>query len=220
MDQITIVQHNVLHWDTRKFNLTNTYRDINPHIILLNSHGMKNQENIKIHGYTTYQLNTFNELSDGCAILVKSQIKHKLDDNYITDFLDISIETDTGPINIATTYLPPRRAYLPFPDFHRFATKNNPAYLIGDLNATSINLGNKKNNQVGKNLNRFLTQGTLIHHGPNFPTFHSHHAQSTPDIVLSNNKIIHNLTLTQGPITLSDHTPIIMTLTTKGTKIA
>lgn len=96
MENITIIQHNVLHWETRKFNLTNTYLEFKSHVILLNGHGMKQKESIKIPGFIIYQLNSTDELLDGCALLIKSNIKHKLDDNYITDFVDISIETEIG----------------------------------------------------------------------------------------------------------------------------
>lgn len=69
MDETFIVQHNVLHWETRKFNLTNTYKEINPHIILLNSHGANSQQQIIIQ-------NSSNQYNDGIAILVKDNIKH------------------------------------------------------------------------------------------------------------------------------------------------
>lgn len=75
MENIIIVQHNVLHWGTQKFNLINTYKQINPHIILIIPHGMKLDQNIKIPGYTTYQIDTTEELNDGSALLIKSQIK-------------------------------------------------------------------------------------------------------------------------------------------------
>lgn len=94
MDNIIILQHNVLHWESRKFNLSNTYRQINPHIILINSHGMKNNEQIKIQGYMAYKRNTSNENSDAIVILIKENIKHRLDDHYITDVLKIIIETN------------------------------------------------------------------------------------------------------------------------------
>lgn len=47
---------NSLHWESRKFNLINTYREINSHILLMNGHDMKQQQNIEIQGYTTYNL--------------------------------------------------------------------------------------------------------------------------------------------------------------------
>lgn len=36
-----------------------------------------------------------------------------------------------------------------------------------------------------------------------------------PDLVLGNSKILHNTSITPGPITTSDHIPIIMTITAK-----
>lgn len=93
--------------------------------------------------------------------------------------------------------------------------KNNPSYLLVDLNASSTQLGNNYNNQVGKHLNRFLNNSTIIHLGPNFHTYIARNIRSTPDLVLSNNKAAHNITLRPDPATLSDHLPIIMTLTTK-----
>lgn len=38
---------------------------------------------------------------------------------------------------------------------------------------------------------------------------------TTPDLILSNNKIYHNIQIDQGPITTSDHIPIIVTISTK-----
>lgn len=128
MDETFIVQHNVLHWETRKFNLTNTYKEINPHIILLNSHGANSQQQIIIQ-------NSSNQYNDGIAILVKDNIKHWIDDSYLTDIVEIIIQTDIGEISIGTTYLFPRRPYIAFPDFQRIATKNSSTYLIGDLSA-------------------------------------------------------------------------------------
>lgn len=69
MDTITIIQHNVLHWETRKFNLINTYLEIYPHVILINGHGMKQKELIKIPGYIIHQINS-TELHDGSAIYI------------------------------------------------------------------------------------------------------------------------------------------------------
>lgn len=211
MNNITIIQHNVLHWESRKHNLINSYLNINPNKCPGNEKPRAN----KIPGYTTYQMNSSNEMHDGSAILIKSHIKHRLDDNYITDFIDIAFETENGLLNIATTYLPPRRPYLPFPDFHRFIFKNNPAYIIADLNASSTMLGTNHTNQVGKHLNRFINNGTINHLGPDFPTYMSRNTRTTPDLVLCNNKATYNVLLKPGPLTLSDHIPIIMSLTTK-----
>lgn len=218
MDKITVLQHNTLHWRTNKSNLIITYKTIDPDIILLNSHGVKNEEPLKIYGYTTYKINSSNERNDGSAILIKSHIKHKIEDNFITDVLQIKIETSLGPINIATTYLPPRRPYLPFPDFHKIASNQFPTYIIGDLNAKHHSLGDNYNNTVGKGLKRMLDFNKLIHLGPQFTTYTSQTSNTTPDIVLSNNKTYHNHTVEAGPPTTSDHIPIILTITASAIK--
>lgn len=97
---------------------------------------------------------------------------------------------------------------------YRLATKHKPTYLIADMNTKSRILGYNSSNQVGKGLERFLRSGKLIHPGPQFPTFYSRTSSTTLDIVLSINKAIHNLTIDPGPITESDHTPVIVKLTT------
>ena len=214
INTLTIVQHNVSHWAPNRHILTNTYKEINPDILLINSHGLSHNNTLHIHNYTTHKINTNNELHDGSAILVKENIKHKIIEDFDTDVLQISIETSTGKINIATTYLPPRRPYLPFTDFHKLASNSEPTYIIGDLNAKHPCLGSSRSNTVGKGLDIMIKANKLIHLGPNFPTFIGHHTQSTPDIILGNKHIFHNHVITAGPTTASDHLPLIIKLTT------
>lgn len=60
-----------------------------------------------------------------------------------TDVLATQIETTLGPIIIATTYLPPRRPYLPVTDFYRLLNNNIPTYLVtltGDTDTTEITI--------------------------------------------------------------------------------
>lgn len=109
METIKILQHNVQSWRNRKNELINKYIEENPDIILINSHGLIDNENIKIRGYTSYTKNIFNEYHDGTAVLIKQNIKHKIIDEFITNTVKIKIETTIGPISIATNYLPLRR---------------------------------------------------------------------------------------------------------------
>lgn len=69
---LTIIQHNTLNWASNKHNLTDTYKQINPDIILLNSHGLPNNEQINIKGYNSYIRNSSNQKHDGSAILIKT----------------------------------------------------------------------------------------------------------------------------------------------------
>lgn len=216
---ITILQHNVRHWKTHKYDLYNTYRVIDPDIILINEHGQKTDENITMFNYDVYQSNKSNEYNDGIAIAVKSNINYKIIDDFNQEVMAIKITTTIGEIIVATTYLPPRRPYLPIDDFIRLTNYNNPTYIIGDFNARHRSLGHNNNNNVGNSLYNFMNYGKLINLGPNFKTFIGHGNMTTPDRVFSNNKACLNYYLKQGPLTTSDHIPMILTLSTSPIQI-
>lgn len=61
----------------------------------------------------------------------------------------------------------------------------------------------------------FIKKGKAFHLGPNFPTYFCYNSTSSPDIAIANNKTIHNITINPGPLTTSDHIPMIITLTTE-----
>lgn len=218
MDHITIVQHNVLHWNTRKEELTYIYQNLNPDLIILNSHGVKDNDTIRISGYNTYMINTTGEASDGSAILIRSNIHHRQIDDYLTDVLHIKIQSSLGPIHISTTYLPPRRPYLPYPDFHKLLNNIEPLYIMGDLNAKHRFLGHTSDNQVGRGLQRFKQLNKLAHFGPNFPTYINQRSGTTPDIIVSNNRTFHNVIIEPGPLTSSDHLPVLVKITAHAIK--
>ena len=77
---LIIVYHNALHWRTNYFSLANTYRKIDPDIILLNSHGNQNDDKIKIFNYNINQCNSTGESSDGSAICVRRNIPYEIID--------------------------------------------------------------------------------------------------------------------------------------------
>ena len=213
--KLIIISHNVQHWKTRRDNLINCYMEFNPDVIILNSHGLKSEETLKIKGYNIFKINSSEEINDGSAIAVKENIKYKIYDDYITDLIAIEILTETGPIIIGTTYIPPRRLFFPYPDIHKLSTNNTPTYLIGDLNAKHRILGDSRNNTVGKGIVRLINEGKLEHLGPNFPTLIRQTGATTPDIILGNRKTYHYMNTKVGPATTSDHLPIIITLSTK-----
>ncbi len=93
-------------------------------IILINNHGLKSEEFHKTPGYKTYKINTSESTADGSANTVRCNIPHKLHDDYDTDVLAIEVDTTLGPHIIATTYLPPRRRYITFPDIYELLNNN------------------------------------------------------------------------------------------------
>ena len=215
INTLKIIQHNVLNWRTNKQSLITNYLEVKPEIILLNSHGLKSNESLKIPGYTCYKVNSEESLSDGSAIAVKHKLKHKLIDDFETDFLAIEIHTTQGPLVIATTYLPPRRPYLPFPDVYRLINNNTPTLILGDFNCSHTQFGNRTNNTVGKSIINLINQGKLIHLGPQFPTFIRQESATNPDKIFSNKHNYLNTYIEHGNITSSDHIPIILTVSTK-----
>lgn len=118
-----------------------------------------------------------------------------------------------GKVLLATTYLPSRRSYFPFHDVHKLPYNNHVTYLLAGMNATHRIFNDNKDNLVGRGLEIFIRQGKLLHLGPEFSAFHSLRNNTTPDLVLSNNKVVHNFSISTGPITESDHTPSILTIT-------
>ena len=214
VSRLTVVQHNVLCWSTRKNELYNTYRHLDPDVILINSHGVKEADSLTLYTYTVYKKNYSNENSDGVAIAVKNGLNHKLVEGF-DSLLAVEIETNQGPVVLASIYLPPRRPALPIPEILRFSRLRKPAYLMGDLNARHSALGYDSHyNQTGRNIARLLLEGHITHLGPDFPTFISGDHATTPDIVLGNRYADLSIVMKPGPLTTSDHLPIVATIST------
>lgn len=171
LNTIKVLQHNFLHWRTNKESLILSYLQHSPDILLLNSHGVKSIEPLKIPGYHCIKVNSTEEASDGSAILIKFGIQFKVMDDFDTDLIAIEIDTVWGPIIISTTYLPPRWPYLPFTDMYKLLNNNIPVFIIGDFNATHRCFGNHSSNTVGRSLAQLIDNGNLIHLGPHFITF-------------------------------------------------
>ena len=211
MTRLRIVQHNVLAWNGRKHDLSNTYRQLDADIILLNSHGLTNDHKLKISGYKVFQINRSNTLNDGVALAIKTRLTfNNLQDDFLSDTLAFDIETVDGPLTIATSYLPPRRPFLPHPDFLRIFRRRSPVLFAGDLNARHTALGYNTTNTVGRDLLDYMRRHTVRHLGPFFPTFHGLQSSSSPDKVLSNPSFSFAYAISPGPLTSSDHLPVVI----------
>ena len=221
--RLTVLQHNVLHWGGgRKISLANAYLTTNPDVILLNSTGIPDTDKIKIFPYTFYQQNRSGLNNDGVAIGVKNNIKHRITKNYLSETMSVTLETAQGDLTLATSYLPPSRAYLPMQDYMRLANMPHPCYILGDLNANHRVFGYPRSNVVGRQVVEFIDRDELVHLGPQFKTWLGHNGTSTPDIILAN-KHAHDCThsqpgppeatdITPGRMNGSDHVPVILTI--------
>lgn len=115
--------------------------------------------------------------------------------------------------------MPPRTNYINFIDFNKLFNKNNPTYLFADINAKHYTLGNNSVNKRGQHINYFIRQNKCVHIGPNFPTIITRNSMTNPDIVLKNPIAYHNIKFEVGPLTPSDHIPIIATISTNPLQI-
>jgi len=217
--KIEIIQHNVQTWRTKKTSLCNIYNEMDPDIILLNETSVKNNEDLKIFNYNVYKTNKKNEDHAGAALAIKKNIMARIDDDYYSDMLSVSIPTRQGNITIATAYVPPRTSYLNFLDFYKLFNKKEPVYFFGDINARHRSLGNSSTNTRGRNLKILIDDGKCTHRGPHFPTWISHNAATSPDIALANRRAFHNIYLRGGPITPSDHIPVVATISSSPIQI-
>ena len=162
MAQLRVIQHNVLSWENRKYDLINTYRRYDADILVLNSHGLSDDKRLKIPGFRVYQQNDSNDQNDGVAIAVKCRLRHRVEDDFLSETLAIEIDTPDGPLLIATSYLPLRRPYLAHPDFLRHLRRQTPVFLVGDLNARHPYLEYTATNQVGRAITDYFRHWSLL----------------------------------------------------------
>ena len=219
-EQFTIIQHNVQNWTFQRRNeLSNIYKELDPDVILINSHCRRQQEKIKLFNYNVHQRNYADEDHAGAAIAIRKDIKYKIIDDFDEDFLAIELESNRGNFVVGTAYMPPRRNYFPNPDIMRILRRNIPAYIIGDLNARHPSLGQQSRNPMGTGINNLIHQEKATFMGPDFKTWIGPIGTGTPDIMIGNKNIHMNYSITQGPLTSSDHLPLIIRLSTKAITI-
>ena len=129
--------------------------------------------------------------------------------------LALEVETTRGPVVLSTLYLPPCRNNFPYQDMLSIMRLHKPAYLVGDLNGRHTSLGYNGTSDSGRAILNLVRRYLVRHLEPDFSTWIHPDRTGTPDLVLGNRHIHHNITIQQGPLTTSDHIPIIMSIATK-----
>ena len=140
--------------------------------MLINASGLQDNERIKIYQYNVYQRNKSGEAHAGIAIAIKKNIEHKLLDHFNEDVLAVKVETSRGPLNIMTSYVPPRNLEdFPTEDINMMMGKNEQVFLVGDLNARAPFIGHRDTNFLGRILSNFVNRQIIRHLGPDFNTY-------------------------------------------------
>ena len=77
-NRLKVLQQNVLSWtELRKIELSNTYTRMDIDIILINSHGRKDNERVTLKGYNNYQRNP-----SSCGYKTLSKVTSHLSNSY------------------------------------------------------------------------------------------------------------------------------------------
>ena len=184
-----------------------------------NETSVKNTDHLKIFHYNVFKTNKRNEQFAGAAIAIKKNITAQIEDDYYQDFISATIQTEHGPITVATGYIPPRLAFINSIDLNKIFNRRHPAYLVGDLNAYHRTFGYSNNNLRGKQVVTLINANKCKHIGPFFDTRITANTTRKPDIALTNKQAHLNTYLKAGPLTPSDHLPIIMKISTNPIQI-
>ena len=130
-----------------------------------------------------------------------------------SDTLAIEIITSSGPIVLATNYTPPSRGSIPDPALRWMGNVDAPAYLMADLNAHHKSFDHFSDERGEALYRDFLAPGLLNVLGPEMGTWTSPRGKlSKPDLVLSNNKCHHFFLVETLDKNVSDHAPIMLTI--------
>ena len=70
----------------------NIYQKLDPHIIVINSHGLTNEQPLKIFNYIIHQKNFDDSPHNGTAIAIRKDIACKIEEDFETDLIAATID--------------------------------------------------------------------------------------------------------------------------------
>ena len=99
-------------------------------------------------------------------------------------------------------------------DYLSLLNRPEPVIIMGDLNASHRIFRYNDNNPIGRNLTTLIDTNKYRHVGPDFPKLLRHNSTTSPDILLTNNRVFQNIDISRTlPMTQSFHIPMIATIT-------
>lgn len=133
-------------------------------IISINETNLRIDDSLDIRGYNIYRNDRAERRGGGVLLAIRENIKCREIYNKTiehNEIIAVEIETRTmKPMLIASIYVPPSAKMQPNV-FHELYQMNNDCIIMGDLNATLIQMGSKKTNTKGRQLLELINEGLL-----------------------------------------------------------
>jgi hypothetical protein len=154
----------------------------------------------------------------GCAIIIRNCVKHCLLDPYARDHIQattIRIEDQSGPFNLSAVYCPPRHLIKEHMFTEFFVTLGNRFIVGGDWNAKHTYWGSRLTVTRGRELKKSVDNNHLLPLSSGEPTYWPTDSRKIPDLLdffITKNIGQQYIGITSCLDGSSDHTPIILTL--------
>lgn len=180
-------------------------------LIVITETKLKENERLKIRGYTTYRKDRDNQhRGGGVAILIKNSIPHVLLGSRSDSSIEnLAIKLQDGTIVIGVYNNP--RNILNTHDLNNLLNWGSNTLIIGDLNGRHPDWGCNRHNPNGNTVKLFVENNGLILAAPNRPTLFPYNRNNTPSTI--DYIIYRNIHKVSKPLSVyavsSDHNAII-----------
>lgn len=174
---------------------------------------------LKLRGYQVYHTtHPSNSARGGSAVIVKQHIYHHEEFNYQTEEIQataIKIKTTNRDIVVAAAYFPPRYKLKKNDYLHILKGLGNKFILGEDFNAKHTDWGSRLITTKGRELMEAIKEAKCNFHSTGKPTYWPSDRDKTPDLLdffISKNISVNFINLEEGYDLVSDHSPILLTM--------
>lgn len=201
-------------------------KEQNIDIMLVSETHFTNKSFFNIKNYTIYDTKQPNgKACGGTAVLIKRGIRHYELPKYKEEYIQattIALEEWSGKCNISAIYCPPKHA-IKQEQFSNYFKSLGPKFLAGgDFNAKHVQWGSRLTTTKGKELWNTIRDNSLSHASTGQPTYWPTDRSKIPDLIdfcVTKNINASYISVESSFDLSSDHSPVIITLSTKALKI-
>lgn len=194
-------------------------------IMLISETHFTKQNFFNITGYSVYDTkHPDGKAHGGTAVLIKRRLKHYELQKYAKDHIQattVSLEEWSGKFLISAVYCPPKHA-IKKQQFIDYFNQLGIKFLAGgDYNAKHVQWGSRLTSPKGKQLYEAINEKNLDYLSSGHPTYWPTDRKKIPDLI--DFCVIRGIARTNAQVVdcydlSSDHSPIIVTLSTQALK--